>query len=64
MKLLQDKKGLGIGSLKALVVGIVLLVVLVTVYSTYSSNFTGVTGTIMGFLTVGAAIGLFVKSFK
>ncbi len=60
----MNKKGLGVGGLKTLVVGVILMLILVSVYATYSANFTGITGILMGFISVGAAIGLFVKSLS
>lgn len=58
------KKGLSLGGVKALAVGIILLVVVVAVYDQNSANFTGLTGTVMSFVTVGAAIGIFAMAFR
>lgn len=61
---MMNKKGLTVSSMKSLVVGIILLLVLISVYTTNAANFTGLTGTVMSFVTIGAAIGLFIKSFS
>lgn len=50
--------------LSSVLVGLISLLIIGSVVATYSANFTGLTGTVVGFLTVGGGIALLVKMFR